>query len=253
MERKNNSNKVASIGYKTCPKCKTKLSTDAFYKDKRSKDGLYSSCKKCWAIYSKKYYKEYFKDDTHLEKRRDQSRKQYKKQGREYRRQIEKRYRENNIETCRQRERDYYTNHKEYRKQHDAEYYRRNKKTIARQMKEYYEENKTELLKYHQARYRSYYETHKDEFYFRSQQRLQHIKQATPLWFEKDEIIAMYRTRRKIEEQTNISHHVDHIVPLRGKRVCGLHCLTNLRIITAKENKSKGNKLIESLFLPSRS
>jgi len=55
---------------KVCSKCKEELDVSEFYKDKRAKDGLYSSCKKCQREYGKnnyeKYVKEYQKNNREL-------------------------------------------------------------------------------------------------------------------------------------------------------------------------------------------
>lgn len=41
---------------------------------------------------------------------------------------------------------------------------------------------------------------------------------------------------------TGIEWHVDHIIPLKGREICGLHLWTNLRLIPKLENLRKGNK-----------
>lgn len=70
---------------------------------------------------------------------------------------------------------------------------------------------------------------------------------ATPVWFEmeKEAIRALYEERDYLTKTTGVPHHVDHVIPLQGKKVCGLHCLANLRVVPAAENMSKGNQLID--------
>ena len=57
-------------------------------------------------------------------------------------------------------------------------------------------------------------------------------------------IKSIYEEAKKLTKETGVLHHVDHIVPLRGKGVCGLHAPCNLRPIEASENCRKLNKVI---------
>jgi hypothetical protein len=72
--------------------------------------------------------------------------------------------------------------------------------------------------------------------------------QALPKWLTKDhlrEIKNLYTLAKELTVSTGIEHHVDHIVPLINKSVCGLHIPCNLQVITKFENLSKGNKFLE--------
>lgn len=73
--------------------------------------------------------------------------------------------------------------------------------------------------------------------------------QATPKWLTKEdwqEIEDFYVLAQDLAwlNQDGIPFHVDHIVPLQGKNVSGLHVPWNLQLLPAKENVSKGNKHI---------
>ena len=65
---------------------------------------------------------------------------------------------------------------------------------------------------------------------------------AMPSWVNKEAIKAIYTEREFLVRETGIQYHVDHIEPLAGKNVCGLHVPWNLQIITAQENTRKSNK-----------
>lgn len=56
-----------------------------------------------------------------------------------------------------------------------------------------------------------------------------------PLWSETEEI-------RKFYKECPKGHHVDHIIPLLGDKVSGLHVLSNLQYLPAEENLAKRNK-----------
>tara|TARA_R110000803_G_C11928461_1_gene315160 strand:+ start:446 stop:895 length:450 start_codon:yes stop_codon:yes gene_type:complete len=68
---------------------------------------------------------------------------------------------------------------------------------------------------------------------------------ARPEWLseeQKVEIQNFYWLARDLKAVAGEEYHVDHIVPLSGKNVCGLHVPWNLQVLPADINMSKGNR-----------
>jgi hypothetical protein len=66
------------------------------------------------------------------------------------------------------------------------------------------------------------------------------VELATPSWLTKDQ-------RKQIDaiyENCPVGCHVDHIMPLNGRNLCGLHVPWNLQYLSADKNIKKSNKVL---------
>jgi hypothetical protein len=89
----------------------------------------------------------------------------------------------------------------------------------------------------------NFYKAHKERYVAARARRRAAQESATPTWLtaiDKAMIQEMYDVSEARYIQTGIKHHVDHIVPINGKGVAGMHVPWNLQVITAHENLSKG-------------
>jgi L-lactate utilization protein LutB len=68
----------------------------------------------------------------------------------------------------------------------------------------------------------------------------------TPAWANLDAIRQIYQEAGELNKVHGPnSYHVDHIIPLQGKTVSGLHVEDNLQILKASDNLAKSNKYVQ--------
>jgi hypothetical protein len=166
-------------------------------------------------------------------------------------------WREANPERKKQLDKQYYENNKDkvsaYQKQWKAENPEKARKTWVA----YYETNK-EIIKERSAKWakenrekdyankRKYVQNNKPKYaHYQSVRRARKLE-ATPIWLtslDLHNIETEYKLAAWCSEVMGEAYEVDHIVPLQGKQVCGLHVPWNLRVISGKDNKMKGNRI----------
>ena len=73
------------------------------------------------------------------------------------------------------------------------------------------------------------------------------ILKQTPSWANFSAIALHYKEAAFMTKKTGTKYSVDHVIPLQGKTVCGLHVEYNLAVILFVENCSKSNKLLPHL------
>lgn len=145
---------------------------------------------------------------------------------------------------------------KECAKAKSRDWNRLNAERKKAQGKEHYKKNKDSYL--NRAKKSTWHKENPDRIrelsrlrYYRNNgaslvAKYRHIrKRAAPLWLTVDhqkEIDAFYYLARDLEIISGQKYHVDHITPIKGKLVCGLHVPWNLQILPADLNLSKGNR-----------
>lgn len=161
-----------------------------------------------------------------------------------------------------------------------AQYVARNKDKLRDVGARYYAGNRGTILAkkvaYHKARYESAIKPYRDIYNFRPDvierrkrytatysplhyaknkgryvakviKRRELTRKAMPAWADQKQIESMYEKARELTLTTGVQHEVDHIVPLNGKRVCGLHVHNNLQILTKEQNRKKFNRLLDEI------
>ena len=113
-------------------------------------------------------------------------------------------------------------------KAYKKKYNEANRERIAAQKKTYYYNNKEKFVGCRAAL------TAANAIYVAAPQ--------VPPWADLDAIKVFYKESHRLTKETGIKHNVDHIIPLNGELVSGLHVHTNLQVITAAENIRKHNK-----------
>lgn len=116
----------------------------------------------------------------------------------------------------------------EQRRAHNREWHIKNRERSTQRKREYARDNRVKV----NERMRTY------EAKKRAKK-----KRAMPPWADVEHIKRFYAEAVILTELTGIKHEVDHIIPLNGVGVCGLHIPANLRVVTKEFNRKKGNKL----------
>lgn len=151
-----------------------------------------------------------------------------------------KKYRKANKEYLTTKAKIYRENNKEHTLVYAKEYNIKNKDKISIYHKERYQENKEEIV----IRNKKYRQNNPDKCNAkRAKYRASKLQRTVP-YANQAKIQAFYTEAQRLTNETGIPHHVDHIIPLQGEIISGLHVETNLQVITASDNCSKGNKFI---------
>ncbi len=116
----------------------------------------------------------------------------------------------------------------------------------------YHEENRQKRLEYsvkfnreNKHYFSQWRDLNRDKTRAYSQKYRSQKLKATPPWLTSkhlEEIKSFHLHARDCELVSGEKYHVDHIIPLQGETICGLHVPWNLQVLPYDLNISKSNK-----------
>jgi hypothetical protein len=125
---------------------------------------------------------------------------------------------------------------------HSKTYYQKNKKRIIDNYSAWVEKNRTQ----HNLRCQEWVKRNQGKVNERTARRYAAKTSATPKWLTTDDkwvIVEAYELAQLRSKLFGVQWEVDHIVPLRGRGVMGLHVPWNLRVVPMQQNRRKSNIL----------
>ena len=122
------------------------------------------------------------------------------------------------------------------------EYYSRNKDIVLEYQNNYYHSNRSSI----QEKTKVYSKSNPAKICSKAAKRRAYKLSATPSWLtdeHKASIDSVYWLAKDLKAISGEEYHVDHIIPLKGNDVCGLHVPWNLQVLSAADNLKKSNRL----------
>lgn len=135
------------------------------------------------------------------------------------------------------------------KKQYLAEYYQKNREKALAKRKEVYAKNREKIIeesrvyrRENKDKIQDYCFRNKAKRNQRAQERRVAVRKATTPWYDPQYLRDLYENIKEAEAIFKTKFHVDHIIPLTHKAVCGLHTQENFQILTAQANWIKNNR-----------
>lgn len=234
---------------KKCSRCGVTKAADSFESDKKSTTGLACWCRACRSETRKARYYSNREKEIAANKKWSQANKErheflknrWHDENKEHYAQQQKEYRDNRKDLISEYGREWYAKNKEHKLILGRHWYQRNKEYKDARNRQWRKDNPAKARQLA----RVYRMVNADRNRFQSAQYRAKKLEATPLWLNQDqidEVLDFHKAARLFQIYTGVEYHVDHIVPLQGETVCGLHVPWNLQLLPWNENLSKQNR-----------